>query len=60
MITHDTEEKRRIWAEVEKDFPNDRVMQEIHYARRLRFEQVKDLPLEERFRAPFAQNDHAA
>jgi hypothetical protein len=60
MIQIDTEEKRGIWTEIEKEFPDDRVMQEIHYARRLRYEQVKDLPLEERFRALIPQKERAA
>jgi hypothetical protein len=60
MANFDTEENRRIQTEVEKEFPNDRVMQEIHYARRLRYERVKDLPLEERFRALLKHKDCAA
>ncbi len=42
------EEKRQILEEVKREFPNDRVMQEIHYSRQLRIFELRDLPLEER------------
>jgi hypothetical protein len=44
------EEKKQILEEVKSEFPNDRVMQEIHYSRQLRIFELRDLPLEERLR----------
>ena len=44
------EEKRQILEEVKREFPNDRVMQEIHYSRQLRIFELRGLPLEERLR----------
>ena len=44
------EEKRQSLEEVNREFPNDRVMQEIHYSRQLRIFELRDLPLEERLR----------
>lgn len=43
-------EKKRILEEVKKEFPNDRVMQEIHYSRQLRVFELRGLPLEDRLR----------
>ncbi|MBI3989625.1 MAG: hypothetical protein HY347_08405 [candidate division NC10 bacterium] len=41
-------EKRAIWEEVKKEFPDDELMQEIHYVRWIHQLQTKDLPLAER------------
>ncbi len=41
-------EKRLILEEVTREFPNDRVLQEIHYSRNLRLFELRDLPLEQR------------
>ena len=43
-------EKSKIWAEVCEEFPDDEVMQEIHFVRQLHYLQTKDLSMEERLR----------
>lgn len=43
-------EKTRIWEDVRKEFPNDEMMQQIHFVRQMHSLQTKDLPLEERIR----------
>jgi len=43
-----TEElKERIWKEVREEFPDDEMMQEIHYVRLLHYYQTLDLSPEE-------------
>lgn len=41
-------EKRAIWDEVKKEFPDDEMMQEIHYVRRIHRLQTRDLSPAER------------
>ena len=41
-------EKEKLLKEVRKEFPDDEMMQEIHYARLLHYLQTKDLPPQER------------
>ncbi len=41
-------EKEKLLKEVRKEFPDDEMMQEIHYARLLHYHQTKDLPPQER------------
>ncbi len=53
------DDKRRIREEVRKEFPNDRVMQEIHYSRQLRVFELSDLPFEERLRHFLGEPKHA-
>ncbi len=53
------EEKKSAWQEVEKEFPDDRVMQDVHYSRLLRYYEVKDLPERERF-SRFLRRDRPA
>lgn len=43
-------EKAKIWEDVRKEFPNDEMMQQIHFVRQMHYLQTKDLPLEERIR----------
>ncbi len=43
-------EKSKIWAEVCEEFPDDEVMQEIHFVRQVHYLQTKDLSVEERLR----------
>jgi hypothetical protein len=44
------QDKERIRQEVEREFPDDPMMQELHYIRLLRYHELGDLPLEERLR----------
>jgi hypothetical protein len=37
-------EKEKLWEEVRKEFPDDEMMQEIHYVRLLHHHQTKGLP----------------
>jgi len=41
-------DKERIWEEVRKEFPNDQMMQEIHYVCLLHYHQTKRLSAQER------------
>jgi hypothetical protein len=40
-------EKARLWDEVRAEFPDDDVMQQVHYVRLLHYHQLKELPPEE-------------
>ena len=42
-------DKARIWNEVTEEFPDDRVMREIHYSRLLRYYELEDVPARQRF-----------
>ena len=37
------DEKASIWTDVQREFPDDPMMQEIHYVQYMRYEQTKDL-----------------
>lgn len=41
-------EKRAIWEGVKKEFPDDEMMQEIHYVRRIHHLYTEDLSLADR------------
>ena len=43
-------EKEKIWEEVRKEFPNDEMMQELHFVRQVHYQQTKDMSLDERLR----------
>ena len=43
-------EKAKIWEDVRKEFPNDEMMQQIHFIRQMHYLQTKDLSLDERIR----------
>ncbi len=43
-------EKSKIWTEVCEEFPDDEVMQEIHFVRQVHYLQTKDLSMEEYLR----------
>ena len=43
-------ERERIWEDVRKEFPNDEMMQEIHFIRQVHYLQTKDSSMEERLR----------
>jgi hypothetical protein len=43
-------EKEQIWEEVRKEFPDDTVMQEVHYVRLLHYHQLNGLSASERVR----------
>ena len=43
-------EKEMIWEEVRKEFPNDEMMQEIHFIRQVHYLQTKKMSLSERLR----------
>lgn len=47
MIATETEIEKQIWEEVGVEFPDDPMMQELHFHRRMRWEAVRHLPLEE-------------
>jgi hypothetical protein len=48
MRTVTETDRQRIHEEIKQEFPDDRVMQEIHFSRQLRLFEVSDLPLTER------------
>ncbi len=50
MIELTDADRRQIWEEVAQEFPDDRTMQEVHYARYLRLRELADLPPRERLR----------
>ncbi|MDE2889351.1 MAG: hypothetical protein OXR72_14185 [Gemmatimonadota bacterium] len=43
-------EKDKIWEEVRKEFPDDEMMQELHFIRQVHYQQTKDMSLDERLR----------
>lgn len=43
-------EKKRLWDEVQAEFPDDAVMQEVHYVRLLHYHQTKGLTAKDRVR----------
>ena len=43
-------ERERIRVEVRQEFPNDEMMQEIHFVQQVHFYETKDLPPEEQIR----------
>ena len=43
-------EKAKIWEDVRREFPDDEVMQQIHYVRQVHHFQTKGLSLEDRIR----------
>jgi len=43
-------EKAKIWDDVQKEFPNDEMMQQIHFVRQIYHLQTKDLSTDERIR----------
>ena len=43
-------ERKKIWKDVRKEFPNDEMMQEIHFIRQVHYLQTKDLSMKERLR----------
>jgi len=48
MRTLSQQQKQALWDEVCREFPRDRVMQEVHYARLLHLEMLRDAtPAEE-------------
>ncbi len=48
MIEPIEAERQAIWEEVRKEFPDDEMMQELHYVRRLHRLQTKGLSIAER------------
>ena len=42
--------KAKIWEDVRKEFPDDEMMQQVHYIRQMHYLQTRDLPLKERVR----------
>ena len=43
------EEKKHLWEEVQMEFPDDEMMQEVHFIRLVHHQMTKDLSTEERF-----------
>ena len=43
-------EREKIWEEVRKEFPNDEMMQELHFVRQVHYQQTKEMSLGERLR----------
>ena len=48
MIVFTDEEKKRLWDEVKKEFPDDEMMQQIHYIRLLHYYQTQEMSSQER------------
>ncbi|MCK4614408.1 MAG: hypothetical protein KAU14_06365 [Thermoplasmata archaeon] len=44
------EEKKHLWEEVQMEFPDDEMMQEVHFVRLMHHQMTKNLSPEERFR----------
>lgn len=44
------EEKKKLWDQVCEEFPDDVVMQQVHYVRLLHYEQTRLLPVKEKIR----------
>lgn len=42
--------KKRLWQEVREEFPDDEMMQEVHFVRLLHYHQTKGLSREQRLR----------
>ena len=40
-------ERKKLWEEVRKEFPDDEMMQQIHYVRLMHHRQIKDLSPQE-------------
>ena len=53
-------EKEKIREDVRKEFPNDEMMQEIHFIRQVHYLQTKDSSLEERLRFFESSNQRAS
>ena len=43
-------EKTKIWADVREEFPNDQMMQEVHFVRQMHYLQTEEMSLDERIR----------
>jgi len=43
-------EENEIWEEVKKEFPHDKMMQNIHYVRMKYYILTKDMPFEEKIK----------
>nr|QNO44565.1 hypothetical protein KKOBALHG_00002 [Methanosarcinales archaeon ANME-2c ERB4]QNO45096.1 hypothetical protein HICMJNBA_00002 [Methanosarcinales archaeon ANME-2c ERB4] len=43
-------EKKRFWEEVQSEFPDDEMMQEVHYVRLMHHRLTENLSREERLR----------
>ena len=43
-------EKDKIWEDVRKEFPDDEMMQELHFIRQVHYQQTKDMSVDERLR----------
>ncbi len=41
-------ERQALWAEVQAEFPDDEMMQEVHFVRAVRAAQLRDFTREER------------
>jgi len=50
MIALTDEEKKQLWEEVRKEFPDDEMMQQIHYVRLLHYYRVRGMSSQERVR----------
>jgi hypothetical protein len=48
MLSLTESEKEQLLEEVRKEFPDDEMMQKIHYSRLLHYFQTKDLPPQDR------------
>ena len=56
ILTKDARD--RLWKEVREEFPQDEMMQEVHFVRLVHFLQTKDLAPEERVKF-FEQSEKA-
>jgi hypothetical protein len=48
MVTLTDKDKEQAWEEVRKEFPDDEMMQQIHYVRLLHYYQTRDMSSSER------------